>query len=114
MFTNTQAPTKPMNNDNRMTVYVQMLASMMMMIGLRQREKLARLTDVTDDLPKAIEKILDPLLSLPAIEIEEESNDLEGEGRKIMIPSNIIDVWNRFEVLLGVKPSGHTNTLTYR
>ena len=31
---------------------------------------------------------------------------------KIIIPSNIIDIWTRLEVLLGIKSSGHTDTLT--
>ena len=31
---------------------------------------------------------------------------------KIIIPNNIIDIYTRLEVLLGLKLSGHTNTLT--
>ena len=31
---------------------------------------------------------------------------------KIIIPSNIIDIYIRLEVLLGIKLSGHSNTLT--
>ena len=31
---------------------------------------------------------------------------------KIIIPSNIIDIYTRLEVLLGLKLSGHTDTLT--
>ena len=38
--------------------------------------------------------------------------DLEGRGVKIVIPSNIIDIYTRLEVLLGLKLSGHTDTLT--
>ena len=39
--------------------------------------------------------------------------NLEGEGiEKIIIPSNIIDIYTRLEVLLGLKLSGHTDTLT--
>ena len=39
--------------------------------------------------------------------------DLEGQGiEKIIIPSNIIDIYTRLEVLLGLKLSGHTDTLT--
>ena len=30
---------------------------------------------------------------------------------KIIIPSNIIDTWCRSEILLGLKLSGHTDTL---
>ena len=37
----------------------------------------------------------------------------QGRGlEKIIIPSNIIDIYTRLEVLLGLKLSGHTNTLT--
>ena len=37
---------------------------------------------------------------------------LQGEGLKIIIPSNIIDIYTRLEILLGLKLSGHTDTLT--
>ena len=58
---------------------------------------------------------VDPLLSLPPTEneeSEEESDQLQGERMKIFIPSNIIDIWTRLEVLLGLKLSEHTDTLT--
>ena len=39
-------------------------------------------------------------------------NNLQGRGiEKIIIPSNIIDIYTRLEVLLGLKLSGHTDTL---
>ena len=39
--------------------------------------------------------------------------NLKGKGvEKIIIPSNIIDIYTRLEVLLGLKHSGHTHTLT--
>ena len=38
--------------------------------------------------------------------------NLKGEGVKIIIPSNIIDIYTRLEILLGLKLSGHTDTLT--
>ena len=38
--------------------------------------------------------------------------DLKGQGLKIIIPSNIIDIYTRLEILLGLKLSGHTDTLT--
>ena len=39
--------------------------------------------------------------------------ELKGRGvEKIIIPSNIIDIYTRLEVLLGLKLSGHTDTLT--
>ena len=38
--------------------------------------------------------------------------NLEGQGiEKILNPSNIIDIYTRLEVLLGLKISGHSNTL---
>ena len=43
---------------------------------------------------------------------KEEPDNLKGEGVKILIPSNIIDIYTRLEVLLGLKLSGHTDTLT--
>ena len=39
--------------------------------------------------------------------------NLKGRGiEKIIIPSIIIDIYTRLEILLGLKLSGHTNTLT--
>ena len=44
---------------------------------------------------------------------KEEPDKLEGKGiQKINIPSNIIDIYTRLEVLLGLKLSGHSDTLT--
>ena len=44
---------------------------------------------------------------------KEEPIDLKGRGvEKIIIPSNIIDIYTRLEILLGLKLAGHTNTLT--
>ena len=38
---------------------------------------------------------------------------LDGGGiEKLIIPSNIIDIYTRLEVLLGLKLSGHTDNLT--
>ena len=40
-------------------------------------------------------------------------HSLKGYGiHKIVIPSNIIDIYTRLEILLGLKLSGHTDTLT--
>ena len=39
--------------------------------------------------------------------------NLKGHGiEKFIIPSNIIDIYIRLEILLGLKLSGHTDTLT--
>ena len=44
---------------------------------------------------------------------KEELDNLKGQGsEKIFIPSNIIDIYTRLEILLGLKLSGHTDTLT--
>ena len=44
---------------------------------------------------------------------KEEPINLQGEGiAKIIIPSNIIDIYTRLEILLGLKLSGRTDTLT--
>ena len=49
---------------------------------------------------------------LPVFEIVEDSSDLKGEGvEKTIIPSNKIDNYTRLEILLGLKLSGHTDTL---
>ena len=38
--------------------------------------------------------------------------NLEGQGVTLIIPPNIIYIYTRLEVLLGLKLSGHTDTLT--
>ena len=45
-------------------------------------------------------------------EFTDDSDDLQGEGVKIIILSNIIDIYARLEILLGLKLSGLTDTLT--
>ena len=40
-------------------------------------------------------------------------NNLQGRGiEKIIIPSNIIDIYTRLEILLGLKLAGHSDILT--
>ena len=79
---------------------------------MRQKKGLvsARIRDSLYNVSNEIAKIQNP--PLPAIENVEESNDLEGQGVKIIIPPNIIDIYTRHEILLGLKSSGHTGTLT--
>ena len=67
-----------------------------------------RKTFLTKTLPRLVEKIENKTFE----EITDDSDDLQGEGIKIIIPSNIIDIYTRLEVLLGLKLSGHTDTLT--
>ena len=67
-----------------------------------------RKTFFTKKLPKLVEDIQNKTFE----EITDDSDDLQGEGIKIIIPSNIIDIYTRLEILLGLKLSGHTDTLT--
>ena len=62
----------------------------------------------TKTLPKLVEDIQNRTFE----EITDDSDDLQGEGFKIIIPSNIIDIYTRLEVLLGLKLSGNSDTLT--
>ena len=62
-----------------------------------------RKTFLTEKLPKLVEEIQNKTF---------DEIDLEGDGVKIIIPSNIIDIYTRLEVLLGLKLSGHIDTLT--
>ena len=63
---------------------------------------------LTEKLPKLVEEIQNRTFE----EITDDSNYLEGEGVKIIMPSNIIDIYTRLEVLLGLQISDHTDTLT--
>ena len=65
--------------------------------------KSKRKTFLTETLPKLVEDIQNKTF---------EEIDLEGQGVKTIIPSNIIDIYTRLEILLGLKLSGHTDTLT--
>ena len=59
-------------------------------------------------LPKLVKKIHNKSFD----EITNDFDDLQGEGVTFIIPSNIVDIYTRLEVLVGVELSGHTNTLT--
>ena len=65
-------------------------------------------TFLTITLPKLVEESQNKTFE----EITVDSDDLQGEGVKIIIPSNITDIYTRLEILLGLKLSGHTDTLT--
>ena len=77
---------------------------------------LARMKDALHTLPKIITEIVNPSGEIENLEdfCEEISdNDVEGQGvEKIIITSNIFDIYTRLEILLGLKLSGHTKTLT--
>ena len=61
----------------------------------------------TKTLPELVENFQNKTFHV----ITEDSDDLQGEGVKIIIPSNIIDIYTRLEISLGLKLSGHTDTL---
>ena len=62
---------------------------------------------LTKKLPKLVEDVQNKIFD----EITDNSDDLRGEGLKIIIPSNIVYIYTRLEILLGLKLSGHTDTL---
>ena len=107
-FTNTKLTTNFLDNFEKETVF-EILKDVGFYDNIpRIGSKAARMKDALYNLPNEIDKIRNP--PLPPIEIE--SDKLQGEGVKNFIPSNIIDIYTRLEVLLGLKLSGHTDTLT--
>ena len=63
-------------------------------------------------LTEKLSRLVEDIQNRTYEEIRDDSDDLQGEGVKFIIPSNIIDIYTRLEVLLGLKLSGHTETLT--
>ena len=60
-----------------------------------------RTKSIKNDLKKRVHKIRNPLLAI------------QGQGiEKIIVSSNKIDIYNRLEILLGLKLSGHSDTLS--
>ena len=107
-FTNTKLTTKNMNDEDKSIIYDILKKTGFYSMRRKKGKQSARTIDARINLPREIAKIRNP--PLPAI--ENESDNLQGEGVKIIIPSNIIDIYTRLEVLLGLKLSGHTDTLT--
>ena len=107
-FTKTYLTTKRMNNKDKSTVY-----DILKNTGFYSTHHLkgmnsARMQDALYNLPREIARIRNP----PITAIESESDNLEGEGVKIIIPSNINDIYTRLEILLGLKLAGHSDILT--
>ena len=67
-----------------------------------------RKTFSTIVLPQTVEEIQNKTFD----KITDDSDDLQGEGVKIKIPSNINDIYTRHKVLLGLNLSGHSDTFT--
>ena len=57
-------------------------------------------------------KLVEDIQNRTSDEIIDDSDDLQGERVEIIIPSNIIDIYTRLEVLLGLQLSSRTDTLT--
>ena len=103
-FTNTKLTTKRLDDEDKLIIY-----NILKNVGFYNKPpkvemKSVRMKDALYNLPNEIKKIQNS--SLPAIE------NLEGQGLKIIIPNNVIDIYTRLEILLGLKLSGHTDTLT--
>ena len=67
-----------------------------------------RKTFFTKSLTKLVEKNQNKTFD----EIIDNSDDLQSQGLKIIIPSSIDDFYTRLEILLGLKLNGHTDNLT--
>ena len=61
---------------------------------------------------KTLRELADDIQHKTFDEITDDSDELQGEGIKIIIPSNIIDIYTKLEILVGLKLSGHSDTLT--
>ena len=70
--------------------------------GVRDSDS-KRKTFFTISLPNLVEEIQNKTI---------DELDLEGQGVKLIIPSNIIDIYTRLETLLGLQLSGHSDILT--
>ena len=71
-------------------------------------KKTNRKTFFTTTLPTVVDDIQNKIFD----ETTDDSDDLHGEGVKTIIPSNIIDIYTRLEILPGLKLSGDTDILT--
>ena len=75
--------------------------------GIRERDS-NRKSFFTKKRPKLAQEIQNRTFE----GITGDSDDFQGEGMKIIIPSNLNDIYTRLEILVGLKLSGHTDTLT--
>ena len=107
-FTDTKQTNKNMDNEVKTTVYDILKNTGFFSMRHTKGKKSARMIDAIHNLPNEIAKIRNP--PIPAI--ENESDNLQGEGVNLTIPANIIDMYTRLEILLGLKLSGHTDTLS--
>ena len=97
-----------MDDEDKLTVYDILKNTGFYSMRHTKGWKSARMKDALNNLPKEIAKIETSPLPL----FENGSDNLEGEGFEIIIPSNIVDIYTRLEILLGLKLLGHTDTQT--
>ena len=90
-FTNTHLTTKNMDDEDKLTIFNFLTDVGFYNTRHRKGMKSAWMQDALYNLPKEIDKIRNP--PLPATENEEDSSDLQEEGVKIIVPSNIIDIY---------------------
>ena len=93
------------NEDDNLTMYKNIRTLGYTGVG---DKKSNRRTIFTITLPQLVDDFPNKTIE----EITDGSDDLQGEGVKIINPSNIIDVYTRLEILLGLKLSGYTDTPT--
>ena len=98
---------KTMKNDDDFLMLYNILKDIKF-TGIKDRPS-NRKTFFTLDRPKRVSEINNERF---IGNTDDSDSDLQGEGVKIIIPSNKIDIYTRLEVLLGLKLSGHTDTLT--
>ena len=100
-----------MNNEDKLTVFNKLRNTCFYSMRHTKGLNSARMKAALYNLPKALDKTRNP--PLPTIEdIEDTTYDLEGRGVKTIIPSNVIDIYTRREVILGLKLLSHTDTRT--
>ena len=101
-FTDTKLTTKRKNEDNKQIKYDILERIGFHWITHKKGLYSARVEDALYELPKAIEKIWNPLVSLQSAEDEdfeeEDSDGLRGEREEIFIPWNIIVRYTRLGV----------------
>ena len=107
-FTNTKQTIKKMNIEDKLSVFNILINKGFYSMKHTKSLNSASIRDALYHFPKEIAKIRNP--PLPAF--ENESDNLQEEGVKIIIPSSVIDIYTGFEILLGLKLSGHSDTLT--
>ena len=109
-FTNTRLTTRNMDDEDKSTVYDILKNTGFFSMKHTKGLNSARMKDALYNLQKEIAKIRNA--PPPALQKIEDFSVLEDRGVKSFIPSNLIDIYTRLEVLLGLKISSHTDTPT--